>query len=252
MKIAIVGLGKMGLAIKNIVLDRGHEVVTIDPNNPNADYKEICEESLNGVSAGIEFTAPSVVRENINLFNKYKVNLVVGTTGWYDDINDVKQSVEQSDNGLIYASNFSIGVNVFFKIVSESAKIVNKFEDFDISGIEVHHNKKVDSPSGTAITTANLLLDNIERKTKATYEMIDRQIKPNEVHFASLRAGSVPGSHEVIYDSPAESISVKVAARNREGYALGSVIAAEWISNKKGFFSFEQVIDEILGDKNEI
>ena len=246
MKIAIVGLGQMGQAIKKISEAKGHTVVTIDPQNPEAQFKVIDSNSLTGVDVGIEFTAPSAVMENIEKFCNLKVPLVIGTTGWYNQIDIVKEKVSKSDSTIIYASNFSIGVNVFFKMVEKTAKIIDKFKDFDVSGIEVHHNKKVDSPSGTAITTGNILKDNIKRKKRLVFDKLDRKIEPDEIHFASLRAGFVPGSHEVIYDSPAETINLKVSARNREGYALGSVIAAEWVYNKKGFYNFEQVIDEMI------
>lgn len=248
--IAIVGYGKMGQVIGRIAKERGHQIVIIDPHHPEAQFADVTAESLTGVQVGIEFTNPEVVITNINKFNALRVPLVVGTTGWYQEIDEVKRHVTDAKNALIYASNFSVGVNVFFKVVEAAARIINKFPEFDISGLDIHHNKKVDSPSGTAMTAAQILIDNVNRKSAVVYDKLDRAPEPNEIHFASLRSGNVPGTHQIFLDSPAESVNIEVVARNREGYALGSVIAAEWLFNKQGFFKFEDLIDSIIDHGN--
>lgn len=249
MKIAMIGLGKMGMAIKTIAIQRGHQIVSIDPENPLADFNEISTECLNNIDVGIDFTTPKAAVPNLKKFLEFNTNLVIGTTGWYDQIDAMKMLTnDNAKTGIIYASNFSVGVNVFFKIIEAAAKIIDKFPEFDVSGLDIHHNQKIDSPSGTAITTANILLDNIRRKKVAVYEKLDRKPEESEIHFASLRSGSVPGSHKIFFDSPAETVTVEVHARNREGYALGAVIAAEWICGKTGFYNFEQLIDSILSE----
>lgn len=249
-KIAVVGYGKMGQVIGRIAKERGHQIVVIDPHHPEADFADVTAESLTNVQVGIEFTNPEVVITNINKFNALRVPLVVGTTGWYQEISEVKAHVADAKNALIYASNFSVGVNVFFKVVEAAAKIINKFPEFDISGLDIHHNKKVDSPSGTAMTAAQILIENIGRKSTAVYDKLDRAPESHEIHFASLRSGNVPGTHQIFLDSPAESVNIEVVARNREGYALGSVIAAEWLYDKQGFFKFEDLIDQIIDNEN--
>ncbi len=249
-KIAIVGYGKMGQVIARIAKERGHQIVIIDPHHSGAEFKDVTAESMIGVQVGIEFTNPEVVISNINKFNTLQIPLVVGTTGWYHEIDLIKQQVVTAKNALIYASNFSVGVNVFFKVVEAAARIINKFPEFDISGLDIHHNKKVDSPSGTAMTAAQILIDNIGRKSSAVYEKLDRAPKSHEIHFASLRSGNVPGTHQIFLDSPAESVNIEVVARNREGYALGSIIAAEWLYDKIGFFKFEDLIDQIIDNEN--
>jgi len=153
--------------------------------------------------------------------------------------------VAENNIGLIHAANFSLGMNIFYHIVKESAKLIDQFDNYDISGLELHHNKKADSPSGTAKTLAEILLNNIRRKEKVTYEMVNRKIEPDELHFASVRSGSIPGTHKIIFDSTADTIELSHSARNREGFAIAAVIAAEWLHGKKGFFT----IDDLMKDK---
>lgn len=244
MKIAIIGYGRMGQVISRIAKGRGHNVISIDPKKDEADFKEINKGSLNGVDVCIDFTHPHCIIENIHAVSKLGKSLVAVTTGWYDKLEDVKKVV--AGIGFIYSSNFSIGVNVFFEIVKNAAKIMDKFESYDIGGMEYHHNKKADSPSGTAITIAEILRDNIGRKKEIVYDIVDRQIKSNELHFASARIGSIPGTHTVIFDSNADTIELTHKARNREGFALGSVLAVEWLNNKKGVFTINDFLKEIV------
>ena len=243
MNIAIVGYGKMGQEVEKAAKARGINVKSIiDPNDNNASHKEINDKSMSNVDVCIDFTNPSAVVGNISKISKFRKNIVVGTTGWYDKITEAKNIVKNSKTGLVYASNFSIGVNVFFKIIENAAKIVNKIDDYDIYGYELHHNKKIDSPSGTARTIGEILIKNIKRKNKLLFEKIDRKIEPNELHFASVRAGFIPGTHVVGFDSSADTIELKHTARSREGFAIGAVMAAQWIKNKRGFYNIDDII----------
>ena len=247
MNIAIIGYGKMGREIEKISKLKGINVVsTIDPNSSGAKYKEINEESMRNVDVCVDFTHPSAAVDNIKKISNLKKNIVVGTTGWHDKIDEVKEIVRKSSIGFVYASNFSIGVNIFFRIIEHAAKIMNSVEDYDIYGYELHHNKKADSPSGTAKAIGDILIKNIKRKNKLLFEKIDRKIEPNELHIASVRAGSIPGTHVVGFDSSADTIELKHTARNREGFALGAVMAAQWIQNKKGFYTIDDMMKSII------
>ncbi len=248
MNIAIIGYGKMGHEIENAARARGINVVSIiDPNDKNAAHREIGAESMKNVDVCIDFSSPNAVMNNIRQIAKYKKNIVIGTTGWHDKIDEAKKIVKNSNIGMIYSSNFSIGVNVFFRIIEDAAKIFNKLEAYDVYGYEMHHNNKIDSPSGTAKTIGEILIKNIKRKNKLLFEKIDRKINPNELHFASVRAGSIPGTHVVGFDSSADTIELKHTARNREGFAMGAIMAAQWIKNKKGFFDIKNMMEDIIG-----
>lgn len=248
MNIAIVGYGKMGHEIEKAAKSKGITVKSIiDPSATGAKYSEINEQSMREVDVCIDFTNPEAVVDNIKKISRFKNNIVVGTTGWYGKLDEVKKIVEKSGIGLIYASNFSIGVNIFFKMIENAAKIINKAQDYDIYGYELHHNKKVDSPSGTAKTIGEILVKNISRKQKLVYNKLDRKIEPNELQIASIRSGSIPGTHVVGFDSTSDTIELKHIARNREGFALGAIMAAQWIKNKNGFYTINDVMDSVIG-----
>ena len=243
MNIAIIGYGKMGREIEKAAKSKGITTTSIiDPYDNDAGFKEINESSMSGVDVCIDFSTPSSVVDNIKKAAKFKKNVVIGTTGWYDKIDEARNIVKESNIGFIYASNFSIGVNAFFKIIESAAKIINKVENYDIYGYELHHNKKIDSPSGTAKTIGEILIKNIKRKDTMIFDKIDRKIEPNELHIASIRAGSIPGTHVVGFDSSADTIELRHTARNREGFALGAIMAAQWIQNKKGFYDINDII----------
>ncbi len=248
MNIAIVGYGKMGHEIEKAAKSKGITVKSIiDPSATGAKYSEINEQSMREVDVCIDFTNPEAVVDNIKKISRFKNNIVVGTTGWYGKLDEVKKIVEKSGIGLIYASNFSIGVNIFFKMIENAAKIINKAQDYDIYGYELHHNKKVDSPSGTAKTIGEILVKNISRKQKLVYNKLDRKIEHNELQIASIRSGSIPGTHVVGFDSTSDTIELKHIARNREGFALGAIMAAQWIKNKNGFYTINDVMDSVIG-----
>lgn len=236
MNIAIIGYGKMGHMIENVAKQRHHNIaIRIDTNNKEANEKDISN-SIRNADVCIDFTQPDAVVDNIKKATYYKKNIVVGTTGWYERLDDVRKIVLESNIGLIYSSNFSLGMNLFLQIVELSAKLFNNHDMYDVAGFELHHNQKADSPSGTAKTLAQALLRNIKRKNSIVYALNDK-IKPNELHFSSLRVGSVPGTHAIIFDSSADTIELSHTARSREGFALGAVIAAEWVYGKRGLFT---------------
>ena len=246
MNIALIGYGQMGIIIEGLLKRRGHTVITVDPYIEAADQKEISEEVLSNVKVCIDFSHPESVVDNMKKLLALGKNVVVGTTGWYDQIDEIRTLVEESGTGFIYASNFSVGVNIFFQIVSRAAKIIDKFEHYDVAGVEFHHNKKQDSPSGTALTLAHILKNSLERKESIVFDSLNRQIKSSELHFSSVRCGALPGTHEIILDSEEDSISLKHTARNRNGFALGAVTAAEWIEGKTGFFTIDDLMKDLI------
>ncbi len=248
MNIAILGYGKMGHEIEKAAKSRGIVVTaTIDQNSREASFREITAESLRGADVVIDFTRPDAVVGNVRKVAALKKSMLVGTTGWYDRLDEVKKTVRNSGIGLIYSSNFSVGVNVFFRMVEEAAKLIDRVPAYDAFGYELHHSQKADSPSGTAKTLAEILTANMKRKSKINYDRVNRKISPEELHFASIRAGSIPGTHVVGFDSEADTIELKHTARSRAGFALGAVLAAEWLCKKKGFFVMNDFVSEFFG-----
>ncbi|MEO8947328.1 MAG: 4-hydroxy-tetrahydrodipicolinate reductase [Mucilaginibacter sp.] len=246
MKIALLGYGKMGKIIEKIAIDRKHEIVLkIDYDN----LHELTAENLQKADAAIEFSTPSTVLSNIKQCLNANVPIVVGTTGWYDEIPALKRECEVDNKSLIYASNFSVGVNIFFQVNRILAKLMNKHPYYDVQVEEIHHIQKLDAPSGTAITIAEGIIDNLDTKQKWVNVLPDADgvsddnIKTDEVLIESYRIDSVPGTHTVIYDSEVDTIEFKHTAHNRNGFALGAVLAAEWIKDKKGFYSVEDMFD---------
>ena len=247
MNIAIIGYGRMGHEIEKIAKAKDLAVTTIDPSEDNANFKEINEESMKDVGVCIDFTHPDSVVENIEKISKFGKNIVVGTTGWYDKLEDVKKIIEQTGTGLIWSGNFSIGVNIYFKIIENAAKIMDKFDDYDAFVHEFHHNEKADSPSGTAVMIGEILTGNIERKKRVVTEELKRKIAADELHISSTRGGSIPGTHIVGFDSATDTIELKHTARNRQGFALGAIMATQWIQGKKGFYDINDMMKEIVG-----
>ncbi len=248
MKIAITGYGKMGQITEQLALENGHEIVsTIDPIEKSAKFKELNEEALCCADVVIDFTVPAIILENIDNYIKYGINAVIGTTGWYEHLEEVKEKVSKSEIGLIWSGNFSIGVNLFFRIIKQSAGLMSNFTLYDVMGYEIHHNRKKDSPSGTMNMIGKILLENIKNKKKLITEKLDRKISEEEIHLASIRGGNVPGTHVVAFDSEVDTIELKHTARSRKGLAVGALKAAEWINNKKGFYSIEDMMIEFIG-----
>jgi 4-hydroxy-tetrahydrodipicolinate reductase len=244
-KIAIVGYGKMGQLIREIAHERKHETIIVDPNYSQANCGSVTELRTSMVDCAIEFTTPEHVLNNIKCLSANGINQVIGTTGWYQHLSEIESLVNASKVGLLYAANFSLGVNAFMQIVKAASQVFNKLPEYDVATMEWHHNQKSDSPSGTALKIAEQILGNMERKTRMLTEECNRRISPEELQVASIRCGSFPGTHEVSFDSKADTISLKHTARSREGFALGAVVAAEWMNNRKGFFQIEDLINDM-------
>lgn len=235
MKIALVGYGKMGKTIEQIARDRGHEIVSIiDVNNPE-DFES---KAFKQADVAIEFTTPATAFDNYMKCFAAGVPVVSGTTGWLNRLDEVKRMCAEEGKTFFYASNFSIGVNIFFALNKYLAKIMNNFPSYDVRMTEVHHIHKLDAPSGTAITLAEGILDNLDRKERWTLETSE---KPTDLPIHAIREGEVPGIHEIIYESDADIISIKHDAKSRAGFALGAVLAAEFTAGKKGFLGMNDL-----------
>jgi 4-hydroxy-tetrahydrodipicolinate reductase len=244
LKIALIGYGQMGNLIEQLASQNDCEIVSIiDPTLGN----EITTQTVADADVCIEFSTPDAAFENIVKLIELNKNIITGTTGWFDNLDKVKLMVEKKGTGFIYGSNFSVGMNLFFSIIESAAKLMNKAEDYDLFGLEMHHNKKKDSPSGTAKVLSEIILQNIDRKTKVQYDKLDRKIEQDELHFTSVRSGNIPGTHSISFDSEADTIELKHTARNRNGLALGAIKAAKWINNKTGFYNFTDNLNKIIG-----
>lgn len=232
MKIALLGYGKMGKLVEAIAVREGWKIGPTLDINDNAGGGGITPESMDGVDVAIEFSQPEAVLPNIKAAARAGINMVVGTTGWSDQRNTVKQIVEESGIGLIYGANFSLGMNLFFEIVSHSARLVGMLPQYDAYISEEHHSAKKDAPSGTAL---NLL------------DMMRPHLSNPNLNIASIRAGFIPGTHVIGFDSAADTITLEHRARSRQGFAEGAILAARWIAEKKGLYDFRQVFREIVG-----
>lgn len=247
MKIALLGYGKMGQIIEKIALDRNHEIVLkIDQYN----QEDLTVDNLQMADVAIEFSRPDAVINNIQFCFEARLPIVVGTTGWYGQLQNIKNLCEGGNNTLLYASNFSIGVNIFFHINEVLAKLMNGYPHYDVQVEEIHHTQKLDAPSGTAMTIAEGIIEHLDVKSEwinvvagQEVEKIDNLSKNNQLLIQSHRIDSVPGTHTVIYDSDVDSIEFKHTAHNRSGFALGAVIAAEWVKDKTGFYSVKDMFD---------
>jgi 4-hydroxy-tetrahydrodipicolinate reductase len=246
MKIALLGYGKMGKIIEKIAFDRKHEIVLkIDYDN----QQDLTAENLQKADVAIEFSTPGTVLTNIDHCFNAGVPIVVGTTGWHEQIAEIEQRYNNSDKAFIYGTNFSVGVNIFFHINKVLAKLMNSHPYYDVQVEEIHHLQKLDSPSGTAITIAEGIIDNLDQKKQwinvltDTNNPVEDNAKAEDLLIESHRIDSVPGTHTVIYDSEVDTIEIKHTAHNRNGFALGAVLAAEWIKDRKGFYSVEDMFD---------
>ena len=235
MKFASIGFGGMGRAIRDAAVARGHAFATkIDAGD---------EWDFGGATVVFEATTPDAVRENISKLCAEKKDVVVATTGWYDDLPAVRAEVEAAGIRFLWSSNFSVGVNLFFRVVEVAAKLFENADEFDVWATEIHHRNKIDSPSGTAKILEKILLKNLSRKTAVVEEKLNRRIEPHELHFSSTRGGESNFGHTVCFDSAADAVKIEHFARNRDGYALGAVKCAEWlVEQSPGFYSMEDFL----------
>ena len=264
MKIAIVGFGKMGQMVARAAREHGFEVCAlVDPMISSDEvlpagakaFRGIEEAGeLCGADVAIEFTRPATALANIAALAKIKMPMVIGTTGWTESLSLARKTVTEAGGSLVWSSNFSIGVNIFYQVAWFAARLVDAFPEYDVGGLESHHNKKLDSPSGTAKTLVEGVLERMSRKDSAVWETLDRRLLAGELHFPSLRVGSVPGRHSLFFDSEADTIEVTHTARNREGFASGAVRAAKWLVGegqiRAGFFGMDDFVKDILTLQN--
>ncbi|MCO7184702.1 4-hydroxy-tetrahydrodipicolinate reductase [Tenacibaculum sp. XPcli2-G] len=231
MKIALLGYGRMGKEIEKIALQRGHQIVI------KTSGKEVYD--ITKADVAIDFSIPSSAHDNISNCINNNTPVISGTTGWLDKYNDIVDLCNEKNGAFIYASNFSLGVNVFFELNKQLAKMMNTLEQYNVSIEEIHHTKKLDAPSGTAITLAEGVIENTNQKA---WEL-DEKTSEENIPIKAIRTPNVPGTHTVTYNSEIDTIDIKHTAHNRQGFALGAVIAAEWLNNKTGVFTMRDVLN---------
>jgi 4-hydroxy-tetrahydrodipicolinate reductase len=235
MKIALLGYGKMGKEIEAIAVKRNHEVV-LKVDKDNAEKVTLAD--LMKVDVAIEFSTPHTVISNIRKCFAAGIPVVVGTTGWYEQFKEIEKECLVNKAGLFHATNFSVGVNLFFKVNKYLAELMNKYNDYDVSLEEIHHIHKLDKPSGTAITLAEQVVSKIERKKSWSIS----ENKPDTLFIKDVREGEVPGTHIIKYQSAIDDIEIMHKAHNRKGFATGAVIAAEFLKGKKGIYTMSDII----------
>lgn len=231
MKIALLGYGRMGKEIEKIALQRGHEIVIKTNSDENYD--------ITHADVAIDFSIPISAYNNISNCINNNIPVISGTTGWLEKYDDAVTLCKQKNGAFIYASNFSLGVNIFFELNNQLAKMMNHLNDYEISMEEIHHTKKLDAPSGTAITLAEGIIEN---STKTKWEL-DGVCTNESIPIKAKRIPDVPGTHNINYTSKVDTIEIKHTAHNRKGFALGAVVAAEWIIGKNGVFSMKDVLN---------
>lgn len=224
MKIALIGYGQMGQMIEKVALAKGYTIVA----KTSSELWD--EEGILQADICIEFTHPDSVLHHINKLAQLGKNIVIGTTGWHDKIDQVNDIIERNQVGAVYSPNFSIGVQLMFQLLDQASQLMSPFKQYDVAGIEYHHNKKKDMPSGTGLEMSRIVEQNMGRS----------------LNFSCVRCGSIPGTHTVLFDSPFDTISITHEARTREGFAVGAVQAAEWLQGKRGLYSFSECIKDIL------
>lgn len=236
MNIALIGYGKMGHEIEKIALQRGHNIVSIiDMNN----LEEFNSPAFKSADVAIEFSTPDSAIQNYRKCFEVGVAVVAGTTGWLEHLDEVKKACAEQGKTFFYASNYSLGVNIFFALNKYLAKIMNNYPSYEVKMEEVHHIHKLDAPSGTAITLAEDLIKVVDRKERWSLEVEEKQ---TDLPIHCIREGEVPGIHEIIYESEADIITIKHDAKSRVGFALGAVLAAEFTNGKKGFLGMGDML----------
>jgi 4-hydroxy-tetrahydrodipicolinate reductase len=239
MKIALIGYGKMGKAIEEIALERGHTIVAKVSSD-----KLLSDTDLSNVDVAIEFTKPDLAAGHIQYCIDHQTPVVVGTTAWNNQLDTVKQAVESQNGSVLYSSNFSIGVNIFFEINKRLAQLISGQSGYQACIEEIHHLQKLDSPSGTAITLANGILEN--NQDYFSWVLGEEHVphtNNGQLGVTSYRKPDVPGTHTIKYTSPVDTITITHEAHNRKGFALGAVIAAEWLQDKKGLYTMADVLN---------
>lgn len=244
MKIALIGYGKMGQIIERFALERGHEITLIISEE---NKEEMTAARLGEADVAIDFSAPNAVTEHIYACFDAGLPIVVGTTGWYGNLQQIKNDCISRNKSLLYGSNFSVGVNLFFYLNKVLAKLMNAYPAYDVQVEEIHHTQKLDAPSGTAMTLAEDIIEQMDRKTEWVNDLADdptlTELKTGQLLIESHRIEHVPGTHTIVYSSEVDDIEIKHTAHNRSGFALGAVLAAEWLQNKHGFYNIADVFN---------
>jgi 4-hydroxy-tetrahydrodipicolinate reductase len=234
MKIALIGFGKMGREIDSIAREQGDVIARLFDSR-----HAVKPEALADVDVCIEFSTPDAVLQNIRAAIEARRDIIVGTTGWDRHLPEIKNNVRES--GLLYSSNFSLGMNIFFRIVKRASELMNRARDYDPYVQEIHHRQKVDSPSGTALSLAQIVIDGIDRKKEILSKPPDGRINAEMLHVSSTRAGFISGTHTVGFDSEADLIELRHVAKSRRGFALGALTAARWLRGRKGVYTMDDV-----------
>jgi 4-hydroxy-tetrahydrodipicolinate reductase len=237
MRIALIGYGKMGKAIEEAALQRGHEIV-IKIDQPN--LYEFTKKNMATADAAIEFTSPHSAFDNVKTCIEFGVPVVCGSTGWTERLEEMKKNCAEKNGAFIYSSNFSVGVNIFFEVNKKLAALMAAHKEYEVILDETHHTQKKDAPSGTAITLAEQILQEVKRKKRWVNELSD---KPEDLEIISQRIDPAPGTHSIKYSSAIDDIEIIHTAHNRKGFATGAVLAAEFIKDKKGFFTMKDVLN---------
>ncbi len=237
MKIAIVGYWKMGQVVEKHALNRGDEVVAIIDPAQNTQKEDLLKVDFDVI---IEFCVPQVALDNLKFYAQNNFKVVMASTGWWEHLDEVKDLFSMSEGAIIWSGNFSLGVNLFYQMLDNMSKMMNKFTEYDVMAHEFHHNMKIDSPSGTLINIWDIILENTDSKTsKQTNSLTDRAIKPEELHLTSTRGWHIPWTHSVMYDSMFDTIELKHTARTKDGFAIWSIVCWEWLKDKQWFFDIK-------------
>ena len=232
----------MGKEIERLALERGWSVdLRIDIDTP-----PVTTTQRENVDVVIHFATAKNLIDDLAPWAEARKQIVIGTTGWQDKLQDVEELVKKNQIGLLYASNFSLGVHMFYHLVKSAAQLMDQFDAYDAFIQEIHHKNKIDSPSGTALTIGQIVLDNLKRKTELLKETSHTRIQPEQLHISSIRSGTVVGTHTLTFDSAADSIELKHTAKDRSGLALGALFAAEWIQGKKGLYTMDQAFQDLF------
>lgn len=237
MRIALIGYGKMGKAIEEIAIQRGHEIV-IKIDQPN--LQEFTKENMIKADVAIEFTSPLTAYDNVKKCTEFGVPVVCGSTGWTERLEEMKNICTDNNGAFIYSSNYSVGVNIFFEVNKKLATLMAPLTAYEVILEETHHTQKKDAPSGTAITLAEQILEQVQRKKQWVNELSDL---PEDLEIISQRVDPAPGTHSVKYSSVIDNIEIIHTAHNRKGFATGAVLAAEFLKDKKGFYTMKEVLN---------
>jgi 4-hydroxy-tetrahydrodipicolinate reductase len=248
--ILLVGYGKMGKMVKeNADLIKAKVVAIYDPNI--AEHKTPIEKlDLSNIDVAIEFTSPECGFDNAKSLLHKKIPVVIGTTGWFHKVEELKSHFSPEEHTLIYGANFSVGMNLFYEIVEEGSKLINQTNLYDVYGLEAHHRHKADSPSGTAKVLADIILENTGNKESVVFDLNNKPLTHSEFSFASVRAGNIVGYHEIGFDSDFDDIKLVHNAKTRKGFAIGALLAARYAVKHKGFFNFKDIFRAVLNNED--